>query len=210
MTRGLLIAGLAVLGIIWGGPLLAAWRGSFASHMVAHMGVVAVAAPILAAGLQRAQVGAWTVPVGLLSSNSVPVAAALLEFIVVWGWHAPAMRGMAEASSAVTVLEQLMFLACGLLLWTSALRPGHETAGAFGLLLTSMHMTLLGALLALSPRPLYGLSDVTCFGVTLGAGLDQQVGGVVMLGVGAVVYMAGGIFLVARMLNREPDAEGAR
>lgn len=208
MRRLLLLAGLVVLAVVWAGPLLAAWRGSFSAHMVAHMGVVAVAAPLIAAGLSRADASA--APVSALSQGFLPVAAALLEFIVVWGWHAPAMRAMAEASLAVTAIEQLMFLACGLVLWTSALRPGNETAGAIGLLLTSMHMTLLGALLALSPRPLYGLSDVTCFGLTLPAGLDQQIGGVVMLAVGAAVYLAGGVFLVARMLNREPDAEVVR
>lgn len=208
MRRLLLLAGLCVLAVVWGGPLLASWRGSFSAHMVAHMGVVAVAAPFIAAGLFRADASHDLG--GALSLSFLPVAAALLEFIVVWGWHAPAMRAMAEASLAVTAIEQLMFLACGLVLWTSALRPGHETAGALGLLLTSMHMTLLGTLLALSPRPLYGLSDVTCFGVSLGAGLDQQIGGVVMLAVGAAVYLAGGVFLAARMLNREPDAEVVR
>ncbi len=209
MRRLLLAAGLAVLALVWGGPLLAAWRDSFSAHMVAHMGVVAVAAPLIAAGLTLPP--AWAPPaIPALSSGALPVGAALLEFIVVWGWHAPAMRALAEASLAATAIEQLMFLGCGLLLWTAAFRPGHEMAGAFGLLLTSMHMTLLGALLSLSPRPLYGLSDVTCFGVQLGAGLDQQIGGVVMLGVGAVVYLAGGILLVARMLNREQAAEVVR
>ena len=210
MRRLLLFGGLAVLACVWGGPLLAAWRDSFAAHMVAHMGVVAVAAPLIAAGLARSS--GWPLTaIPALSSGAVPVVAALLEFIVVWGWHAPAMRALAEASLAATVIEQLMFLGCGLVLWTAAFRQGHEMAGAFGLLLTSMHMTLLGALLALSPRPLYGLADVTCFGVSLGAGLDQQIGGVVMLGVGAAVYLAGGIFLVARMLNHDaPTAELVR
>ena len=46
MRRLLLLAGLCVLAVVWGGPLLAAWRGSFSAHMVAHMGVVAVAAPL--------------------------------------------------------------------------------------------------------------------------------------------------------------------
>ena len=43
-----LILGLFSLVLIWAGPLLSAWRGSFAAHMLAHMGVVAVAAPLIA------------------------------------------------------------------------------------------------------------------------------------------------------------------
>ena len=176
--------------------------------MLAHMGVVAIAAPLIAAGLARPAAAAGrTAPIGI---SSLPVVASLVELVVVWGWHAPAMRSLAETSVLATVVEQAMFLACGLLLWSSALRVGHEASGAFGLLLTSVHMTLLGALLSLSPRPLFGLGEVTCFGVTLGAGQDQQVGGVVMLAVGAAVYLGGGVFLMARMLGRQPAAEGVR
>ncbi len=50
-------------------------------------------------------------------------------------------------------------------------------AGAIGLLFTSMHMTLLGALLALSPRALYGSGDVSCFGIPLTPIVDHQAGG---------------------------------
>ena len=80
-------------------------------------------------------------------------------------------------------------------------------AGAFALLLTSMHMTLLGALLALAPRPLFGEGTVTCLGLTLGAAQDQQLGGVLMLMIGGAVYLAGGLALVARLLSgRRPAA----
>jgi putative membrane protein len=134
----------------------------------------------------------------------LPLLASLVELIAVWGWHAPAIRAEAEASVLVTVAEQCVFLAAGILLWWSCLVRGgdrlHAAIGAGSLLLTSIHMTLLGALLALSPRPLYGTGDVTCFGLVLDAGSDQQLGGVVMLMIGAVVYLAGGIWLASRLL----------
>jgi putative membrane protein len=182
-----LLAGLALLALVWGGPLLGADRASFAAHMLAHMGVVAVAAPLIALGLP-----ALRPPLG-------PVPASLVELLVVWGWHAPALRALAEGSLAVTALEQASFLAAGLLLWRACLAGGP--AGAVGLLFTSMHMTLLGALLALAPRPLYGDAAVTCLGVVLAPAADQQVGGTVMLAVGAAVYLAGGLALVARTLE---------
>src|SRR5699024_9285367 len=123
----------------------------------------------------------------------------------VWSWHAPALRAAAVASPMVTAAEQATFLAVGLLLWTTSLaRNGgrsHAAAGAGALLLTSIHMTMLGALLALSPRPLYGTGMVTCFGTVLEAGQDQQLGGAIMLLVGAVVYLAGGLHLAARLLD---------
>jgi putative membrane protein len=206
VTRLALPAGLAVLALVWLGPLLGPWRESFAAHMVAHMGVVAIAAPLIAMGLpQRWRPGPAMPP-------ALPVVASVAELVAVWGWHAPAMRAAAEASISATVAEQATFLAVGIALWwTSFAAPhvrAHAAAGAGALLLTSIHMTLLGALLALSPRPLYGTGEVTCFGLVLDAGQDQQLGGVVMLLVGAVVYLAGGVTLVARLLATPADTAG--
>lgn len=198
MRRLALAAGIAALALIWLGPLLDGWRQSFSAHMLAHMGVIAIAAPLIALGLPaRWRPGPSTRP-------AVPVLASLLELAAVWGWHAPALRAAAEASVAVTVAEQATFLTVGLLLWSTSLTASGgrngAAAGAGALLLTSIHMTLLGALLALSPRPLYGADEVTCFGTVLSAAQDQQLGGVIMLLVGAAVYLAGGVYLVARLL----------
>lgn len=199
MTRLALPAGLILLAAIWLGPLLDAWRGSFAAGMVAHMGVIAVAAPLIAIGLPERWRPGPSMPAAL------PVLASLFELVAVWSWHAPAMRALAKSSTLATIAEQATFLVAGVLLWlTSFAAHGqrtHALAGAGALLLTSIHMTLLGALLSLAPRPLYGAGDVTCFGIVLDAGQDQQVGGILMLLVGAAVYLAGGLALVARLLK---------
>lgn len=202
-----LASGGVLLAVIWFGPLLRAWRESFASGMIAHMGVVAVAAPLLAMGMRgiRWPWSGGSMPVAL------PVVASLVELIVVWGWHAPAMRRVSEASFAGTVAEQATFLAAGVLLWwTSFIPTGERTqiaAGAFALLLTSIHMTLLGALLSLGQRSLYGGGEVTCFGVPLDATQDQQLGGIIMLLVGAVVYLFGCLVLVGRLLDHGQRAD---
>ncbi|MGH9372866.1 MAG: cytochrome c oxidase assembly protein, partial [Vicinamibacterales bacterium] len=47
MRRGSLLLGLGVLAAAWLGPLPALASGSFAAHMTMHIGVVAVAAPLL-------------------------------------------------------------------------------------------------------------------------------------------------------------------
>jgi putative membrane protein len=202
MRRLALAAGLLLLALIWLGPLLGAWRDSFAAGMVAHMGVVALAAPLIAIGLPKS----WRP--GASMPAAFPVLASLAELITVWAWHAPAMHALAEGSLAWTIAEQASFLAAGILLWsTSFAAPDqrtHALTGAAALLLTSIHMTLLGALLSLSPRPLYGGEDATCFGTVLDAGQDQQMGGVIMLAVGALVYLAGGLFLVGRLLAPTP------
>ncbi|WP_077967112.1 cytochrome c oxidase assembly protein [Ensifer adhaerens] len=196
-----LAVGALLLAAIWLGPLLTAWRSSVTAHMLAHMGVVAVAAPLLALGLApRLTSNRSSFLVGL------PIIASLAELVVVWGWHAPAARRLAEGSFLGSALEQACFLGAGVFLWSTCLaagstnRPSSNAAGAFGLLLTTVHMTLLGALLALSPRPLYRFGDVTCFGTTLTAAQDQQLGAVVMLMVGAAAYLAGGVALLSGLL----------
>ncbi|WP_258604325.1 cytochrome c oxidase assembly protein [Mesorhizobium sp. AR10] len=202
MRMASLLLGLVTLALIWVGPLLEAWSGSFAAHMLAHMGVVAIAAPLIAIGISKTIRSVAT---------AAPLLASLVELIVVWGWHAPAARQWAETSTIATILEQTSFLGAGLFLWLTciAARDSHalarDAAGAFALLLTSVHMTLLGALLSLAPRPLYRLGDVTCFGLVLGAGQDQALGGVIMLMIGAAVYLAGGVFLLARLLGGKTE-----
>jgi putative membrane protein len=195
--------GLIALALIWLGPLFGAWRGSFAAGMVAHMSVLAVAAPLIAIGLPERWQPSASMPA------PVPVLASMLELIAVWGWHAPLMRAAAEGSLLGTLAEQATFLAAGMLLWsTSFAAPNertHALVGAAALLLTSMHMTLLGALLSLSPRALYGSGHVTCFGLVLDAGQDQQLGGTIMLALGAIIYLAGGLSLVGRLLRRFPQ-----
>ncbi|MER8436032.1 cytochrome c oxidase assembly protein [Mesorhizobium sp. M1312] len=203
MKRACLILGLLVLALVWLGPLLDAWRDSFSAHMLAHMGVVAIAAPLIAIGIQLRP----TPDASRAFTLALP--ASLVELIVVWSWHAPALRALAQSSLFATAVEQATFLAAGLFLWLACL-PRHgsdatrHAAGAFALLLTSIHMTLLGALLALTPRPLYGAGEITCFGVALSAQQDQELGGVIMLLVGAAVYLAGGVTLFARILVTPP------
>lgn len=203
IKRACLFAGLLVLALVWGGPLLTEWRASFAAHMLAHMGVVAIAAPLLAIGTADTRFD-LTRSVPLFAS---PLVVSLVDLVAVWFWHAPSLRALVQASTVAAVLEQASFLLAGLLLWQCCLGTVHggrlarRTAGAFGLLFTSIHMTLLGALLTLAPRPLYGSSEVTCFGVTLSAAKDQEIGGVAMLLIGAAVYLAGGLVLLGGALR---------
>jgi putative membrane protein len=76
---------------------------------------------------------------------------------------------------------------------------GRAAAGMVGLLMTSMHMTLLGALLALAPRPLYphlsGIGALTPLA-------DQHLGGAIMLLVGGISYLAGGLWLTVAILRK--------
>ena len=205
MRRALLVCGCLTLAAVWLGPLPQLARQAFWAHMTMHMGVVAVAAPLLALGVAGGRLD----PVRQAPGLFAPIPASALELIVVWAWHTPALHHAARHGLAGLVAEQGMFLLAGLLVWLSAFggdawqRGNRTAAGIVGLLLTAMHMTLLGALLALASRPLYAHAEVV-------AGLtpleDQHLGGAIMLLVGGVSYLCGGLWLTVGLL-RSPVLE---
>ena len=203
MAGTALPAGLLVLALAWGGPVWLLLGPSFTGGMVMHMAVVAVAAPLLAIGIAGTR---WD-PTRRHPLLLGPLAASLLEFLAVWGWHLPGPHEAARAAFPFLVLEQGSFLLTGLLVWLSCLGAEGERRGGgiVALLLTSMHMTLLGALLTLAPRPLY--NHEACLGLTVQQ--DQSLGGVVMLLVGGAVYLAGGLVLAARLLGPEREDAAA-
>ncbi|HBL43954.1 MAG TPA: hypothetical protein DDZ90_11225 [Planctomycetaceae bacterium] len=195
----LLLAGLLSLAVAWSGPLPALAHHAFFAHMTMHMLVVAVAAPLLSLAIA----GSRFDPVIKYPVFFAPIPASVAELIIVWAWHAPGLHHLARMTAWGLVAEQGSFLLAGVAVWISAfggtiLRSrARSAAGVVGLLLTSMHMTLLGALLALAPRSVYthhqGFS-------TMSALQDQHLGGAIMLVVGGIVYLSGGIWLTVDLL----------
>ena len=187
-----LLLGLALVPVGWA----CAWIGGMTGHMAGHMIAVAIAAPLLAWGLATTSLD----PATRWPRAASPMAAMVVELAVVWGWHLPAARALADGGGAWFVVEQASFLLAGFWLWSAVLGVGRErrAAGVGALLLTSMHMTLLGALVGLAPRTLYGHSHGLA---------DQQLGGVVMLMVGAGSYLLGGLAMLGTLLiTREARA----
>ena len=160
-------------------------------HMTGHMLAVAVAAPLIAFGLPPRPL-----PGG-------PLAMMVAELLLVWGWHLPVLRDAADMNHAIALLEQVSFLLVGIALWRASLSaPG---AGVPALLLTSMHMTLLGALIGLAGRPLYPMMAMHP-APGLDALTDQQLGGAVMLAIGGASYLAGGLWMLGKLLCGEARA----
>ena len=200
MRRVLLACGLLILAAVWLGPLPQLARQAFFAHMLMHMGVVAVAAPLLALGIAGGRLD----PARKAPRLFAPVQASVIELVVVWAWHAPALHHAARHDTGMLILEQGMFFSAGIFVWLSALggdalnRSSRSAAGVLALLLTAMHMTLLGALLALTPRPLYAHMDGFS---ALAAIDDQHLGGAIMLLIGGISYLLGGLYLTARLLR---------
>ena len=193
IRTGFFAVALIILSFAWLGPLPDLARHSFAAHMTMHIAVVALATPLLALAIA----GTAADPVRFMPHIVAPIPASMLELVVVWAWHIPALHLAARHQPGVLVLEQTTFVIAGLLLWIAAIGGDREQrrlragAGIVALLLTSMHMTLLGVLFALASRPLFQHASVT----------DQQLGGVIMLFVGGAAYLLGGLWLTAIALR---------
>jgi putative membrane protein len=203
------LLGVLTLVAVWLGPLPELAPRLFSAHMTMHMAVVAVAAPLLAFGLA----GGPLDPARRFPAVFAAVPASILELVVVWFWHTPALHHAARGSSTGLLLEQSSFLAAGFLVWMSAVggMPAYGApragSGVVALLLTSMHMTLLGALIALAPRVLY--AHAVALQPPAAALAEQHLGGVIMLVVGGASYLFGGLWLAARMLRAAHGAAAA-
>lgn len=172
----------------------------FASHMLQHMALVAGVAPLIAIGLAGRRVD----PVVHHPRLFAAIPASLVELVVVWAWHAPALHEAARHHTGIWAAEQASFLAAGLYFWfavlggTLARRAGNAGASIVALVLTFSHMTLLGAILVMSRRPLYAHTHEG------DAVSGQHLGGAIMLVIGGLVYIGAGLWLSRGLVNPLP------
>jgi cytochrome c oxidase assembly factor CtaG len=206
-------------------PLHLLGRNVFAVHMIEHELLVLVAAPLLVIA-RPGPVLLWALPAaGRYAMRGVtsgllgrlwrvlvdPVVATLLHAAAIWLWHMPALFQAALASETVHALQHIAFLGSAALFWWSVLsresRRRAPGAAALMLFATAIHTTLLGALLTLS-RGLWYPDAADPFAI---CGLtrieDQQLAGLVMWVPGAVVYLAGLLWLLGLRLMADPVAE---
>jgi cytochrome c oxidase assembly factor CtaG len=199
-------AGLVVLGVMLALPLHAWGRLRFTPHMIEHQLLTLVAAPLLAAGGAgvpylfalprgwRRRVAGWGASEGLRRlwrGAFHPAVAWALHAGALWLWHAPALFDAALQSEVVHYLQHVSLFGTALLFWVSIL-PRRSDArtrmvGVFSLFTTSLHATLLGALLTLSPSIWYESYGAAAEAGGLSALEDQQLAGLVMWVPGGLV-----------------------
>ncbi len=222
------IAGWLVLAVALMPPVHTLGEILFSVHMVEHELLMAVAAPLLVLG-RPVVAFLWALPqparrdLGSLS-RARPVhgvwlfaTSALVAWTVhalaLWVWHLPALFEAALASELVHSLQHVCFLGAALLYWTSLLHRRHDAEGrgvaVISLFATTLHSSILGALLTLGTvpwYPLYGGRSAT-WGLT--AIEDQQLAGLVMWVPGGLVYMGAALALAAMWL-RESETRARR
>jgi putative membrane protein len=222
-------SGLAALLIALVSPVDALAVTLFSAHMVQHLLLIMVAAPLLVLGLPPAA-QAWSVPQrwrvnlgrwwhrsrilkavwGGLTTGWV---AWLLHAAAVTVWHIPIFYQAALVSEFFHFLEHASFFFSGLLFWLVVLR-GESAQVDYGIRMLyvftmMMYQGVLGALITFSRQAWYPLYEegVRVWGLTLLE--DQQLAGAIMWVPGNFVYLAAFIWLLAewfRAMERRQKA----
>ena len=170
-------------------------------------------APLATALAQRwRRAPAWR---SLLAQALRPSVAALVQTLLLWGWHLPAAIDAAARDDVVHYAMHASLFAAGLLFWTSlsrSLRAPEPAAGAtaawsagagmIALVATMMQMGFLGALLVFAGQPLFERHAARAHLVGLSPLEDQQLAGLVMWVPGAIPYLLGGLALMAAWMRR--------
>jgi putative membrane protein len=195
----------------------------FAFHMIQHEVLMLVAAPLLVAGRPLA-VFLWAFPqrvrpsIGKLTQArgfsrtwrglTQPLTAWSLHALTLWVWHAPVLFNAVLVNRAVHDLQHITFLGSALLFWSALLGArAKEMQGAAILYLftTTVHCSVLGALITFGTREWYPHYSETAPAWGLTALEDQQLGGLIMWVPASLIYVGIALYLLARwILAAEP------
>jgi putative membrane protein len=218
-------AGLIALFIALISPLDRLGAALFSAHMVQHMALILIAAPLLVLGAplgplllglpesMRRDLGRWWrragpnfgLRAGWRAPFGHPLVAWSLQVFALWAWHAPGLYQAALQSELVHPFQHLSFLGTALLFWWVIMTPPGKTSSeaqglgyglaVFALFTTTLQSGLLGALITFAPRPWYAAYTTTTALWNLTPLEDQQLAGAVMWILGGVVYGLAALFL---------------
>lgn len=223
----LFLGGWAVLALSLTSPLHEGGEQSFTLHMIEHELIMLAATLLLAAShaggvlawglpgpMRRALAGGWKAPLSSLWRKlTEPVTATIVQAVVLWAWHAPALFDRALNNDAWHAAQHLSFVAASLLFWVAMLDPrrGGYLLSAALLFLTSLVEGALGALMALAHSPWYSAyAAMGVSGIGLDPTTDQQLAGLIMWVPGGVVHGAAALALLYRWLSTSEGANALR
>lgn len=213
--------GLLTLFIALISPLDALSEALLAAHMVQHLLLMLLAAPLLVYGLPPAAL-AWATPRPLRlrlarwwhrhpgparvwAFFSRPGVVWVLHAAALWLWHLPAFYQAALLDERIHVLEHASFLAAALLFWWTLAHHGQAEPVTMVLFAftTALYSGLLGALLTFASQPWYPAYSILAYAWGLTPMEDQQLAGVIMWVPAGLVYLGAALLLLGRWLSRE-------
>ena len=222
--------GIVALILALVSPIDAIGESLFSMHMVQHLLLTMVAAPLLVLGGASTTI-VWALPMRARrrlvtvsrsrafrrtwASLTHPLAAWALHVIALVAWHVPSPYELAVRQDAVHTLEHASFFLTALLFWWVLAAPRARQRLGFGpamlyLFTAAIVGTLLGALITTATTPWYSVHAATAPLWGLTALEDQQLAGLIMWVPAGVIYLVAIIPLCVRALSdSEPRTAAA-
>jgi putative membrane protein len=223
----LFLGGWLILSGALVSPLHQGGERSFTLHMIEHEMIMLLATLLLAAA-SAGGVLAWGLPAPVRDSLSgrwrhplvaiwrrltEPVTATILQALVMWAWHAPALFNRALMSQGWHIAQHASFILASYIFWRAMLdvRRSGYLVSALCLFLTSLVEGVLGALMSLSESPWYAAyAAMGMSGIGLDPVSDQQLAGLIMWIPGGLVHGAAALAFLYRWLSMNEDSDAVR
>lgn len=214
------VTGLLFVAVALISPLDGMASELSSAHMLQHVILIVVAAPLLVLALPL-PVFLWALPSSvrrrlpvlkqawintLWPLLTMPFVAWALHAIALWVWHAPVLYQAALRDPLVHDLEHASFFVTALLFWWAVFRSGGERAAPgipIALLFTTvMHSGVLGALMTFAVVPWYPAYGQASLHWGITPLEDQQLAGLLMWVPAGFVYLIAALGILAKWLSR--------
>ena len=213
-------AGIVALVVALVSPVDALGELLFSGHMVQHLLLTLVAAPLLVMS-DAGTMLVWALPRGgrrnvgkLLRVRGIrrtwlavsqPASAWSLHAAALVIWHIPAAYELAIVDDRVHALEHWSFLITALLYWWPVSAPRARHRVAFGVAVVYLFTAatssgILGAMISMSAQPWYSVHARWAAAWGLTPLEDQQLAGLIMWVPAAVIYLYAIVPLTLRTL----------
>jgi cytochrome c oxidase assembly factor CtaG len=199
------ISGLAVVGLALVSPLHGASERRLSWHMVQHLLLVSVAAPLLAVGRPSAVLAGLTdrrppVPT-IFGARSWPAVTTPASVGVLLGWHLPWMYEWALRNDVVHDVEHISLLATAFAYWHSIHEQRDTGLAVLWIFAAMLPATALGFAMTLAAAPWY---ETYASRTHADALHDQQIAGVVMWSFGGLLALIAALsFFVVWLRNSD-------
>jgi len=191
-------------------PLCALSVSLFSARVAQHMILSLIAAPLIVLGKPETTFAAlWPRAFDRLpGSRRVqaafgPTGSAAAFASALWIWHAPGPYDATFSGPLIYWLMHITVFAAALMVWNILISTKPE--GAVSALVvgavSTLQMTFLGAIITLSPRPLYAPHVLTPYAWGLTQAADQQLGGLIMWVPGCSIFLAVTLATLARAMS---------
>lgn len=217
-------AGLAVLAVALVSPLDPLGEVLFSAHMVQHLLLILVAAPLLVLGAPEVAL-LWVLPVrwrarvgrawrwatragggGRGGEAKAALVAVTVATAVLWTWHVPDLYDLAVRNETWHAVEHATFLGTAVLFWATVLRirirdrvgNGLRVLYVFAMVVQG---SVLGALITFASRPLYRSHASIPEAWGLEPLVDQQLAGLLMWVPPTLLYVGVAAYLFVTWLE---------